>query len=399
MDADLWVTIMDAKTRKNYLTRKTKMKWKQQGFEMFTMICVVCGVEKQRTPEYFTPSPFYLNNWDLVPCGEEKLGNTKGQPCRACQCILVSNRRNTMRGFITTKLYTARARQKAEWKNEPFTLTPVFIRAMYENQQRRCVKTGVPMVLAANHNFRMSIDRIDNKKGYVRDNVQLVIIEANTPGKESTCGQTTKDDYVRVFESLKAWICNRVLAPTKSADFTASWNNTLCDNGVTAPSDSDEYARQIQNLHLPGILSSMAQSHNGSDLKKNRPSPRLTKEDLFLVLKQHDFRCCHSGVPLDFRIDSRFRVSFDKLDLTKSHSPDNIVPVCRFLNCTDHSNDPNASINRTENGDGMSRRKLAQMLLLTDIMQMTNEERAKVEAWLENNKTSLKRPREDEDDE
>ena len=62
-----------------------------------------------------------------------------------------------------------------EWE-----LTIEFVDALYELQEGRCALSGLPIHWSAvNWDHSASIDRIDNDRGYLPDNVQLVHKEIN----------------------------------------------------------------------------------------------------------------------------------------------------------------------------------------------------------------------------
>lgn len=62
-----------------------------------------------------------------------------------------------------------------EWE-----LTIEFVDALYELQEGRCAFSGLPIQWSeVNWDHSASIDRIDNERGYLPDNVQLVHKEIN----------------------------------------------------------------------------------------------------------------------------------------------------------------------------------------------------------------------------
>jgi hypothetical protein len=65
-----------------------------------------------------------------------------------------------------------------------FDLTVDFVLALYESQNGKCALTGLEFDYARDINFvrrpfAPSIDRIDNKKGYTKDNVRFVCVAVN----------------------------------------------------------------------------------------------------------------------------------------------------------------------------------------------------------------------------
>lgn len=65
----------------------------------------------------------------------------------------------------------------AKSKNREFNLTKEYIWYLFENQKGRCKYTKEKLIFPINENNNIgniSLDRIDNKRGYVIDNIQLV---------------------------------------------------------------------------------------------------------------------------------------------------------------------------------------------------------------------------------
>lgn len=58
------------------------------------------------------------------------------------------------------------------------TLTETHIMSLYENQEQKCALTGTPFDTSSEI-ARPSLDRIDSKRGYTTDNIQLVIFSVN----------------------------------------------------------------------------------------------------------------------------------------------------------------------------------------------------------------------------
>jgi len=66
-----------------------------------------------------------------------------------------------------------------------FDLTPDFIQDLFDKSGRKCAITGIPFQMELGkpykrNPFRPSIDRIDSKRGYTKDNIQIVLSIVNT---------------------------------------------------------------------------------------------------------------------------------------------------------------------------------------------------------------------------
>jgi len=76
------------------------------------------------------------------------------------------------------------ARKGAARRGIDFTLTEDDVHKLWKRQKGLCAVSGLPMSLehgtVSNHNYRkLSVDRVDNDKGYHLNNIQLVIWQVN----------------------------------------------------------------------------------------------------------------------------------------------------------------------------------------------------------------------------
>ena len=76
------------------------------------------------------------------------------------------------------------ARKGAKRRNIDFNLTFDDYKALYEKQQGLCALSGIEMTLLhgttkQQNPTKISTDRIDNNKGYSKDNIQLIAWQAN----------------------------------------------------------------------------------------------------------------------------------------------------------------------------------------------------------------------------
>jgi hypothetical protein len=76
------------------------------------------------------------------------------------------------------------ARKSATKRNIGFYITEETIVKLWKKQKGKCALSGIEMTLthgtsAAMNPTKISVDRIDNSQGYVDDNVQLILWQAN----------------------------------------------------------------------------------------------------------------------------------------------------------------------------------------------------------------------------
>lgn len=82
--------------------------------------------------------------------------------------------------------YKDLCKKRAKKKNLNFDLTSEYIRFLFNSQNGKCAISGLNMVLNKRSRtlkdktlYYASIDRIDNNKGYTKDNVQFVCLGVN----------------------------------------------------------------------------------------------------------------------------------------------------------------------------------------------------------------------------
>ena len=99
-----------------------------------------------------------------------------------CLCNACRNRLRAHKGIykqIPISWFNEKARHAAN-RNKEFSITIEYLWKIYIKQNRRCALSGVPLDFnASSESSTVSIDRIDNKKGYVVGNIQLLDCRVN----------------------------------------------------------------------------------------------------------------------------------------------------------------------------------------------------------------------------
>eukprot|EP00438_Fugacium_kawagutii_P031697 Skav232926 [mRNA] locus=scaffold1477:893601:894992:- [translate_table: standard] len=125
-----------------------------------------------------------------------------GGLCRACKRDYNRAYCSTLRGHITILLRNARMRSKS--KGRKCSLTREHVLDILEGQGGRCAYSGVPLEYKRLHSdWRLSIERLDNSKGYTVGNCVLIAIEFNTSDRSRNKGVT------QVFGTSQ-WSCEKV---------------------------------------------------------------------------------------------------------------------------------------------------------------------------------------------
>ena len=82
------------------------------------------------------------------------------------------------------KYYFYQAQSGAKKRNINFDLTFNDLKLLYKQQGGLCALSGIKMTIKPGtrkriNNTKLSVDRINNSKGYTKDNIQLITWQAN----------------------------------------------------------------------------------------------------------------------------------------------------------------------------------------------------------------------------
>jgi hypothetical protein len=74
---------------------------------------------------------------------------------------------------VLSSIYNG-AKRRSKKKGFGFNISKRDIEDLYVKQHGKCAITGINMTFIANDKYKISLDRIDSKKGYLKNNVQLL---------------------------------------------------------------------------------------------------------------------------------------------------------------------------------------------------------------------------------
>lgn len=127
-------------------------------------------------------------------CGCEDQSNFYAYNQTRCKTCQSSEARSWAKKNLTQFRYVS-ARNRAKYKGYEFTITLEDVKGLLEKQNNKCVYCGRTFDHSDWYTF--SIDRIDNKKGYTVENVQLV---AN--GVNYMKSYLNTDDFLAFIEEI-----------------------------------------------------------------------------------------------------------------------------------------------------------------------------------------------------
>lgn len=114
----------------------------------------------------------YCNEWKEV----EKMAYQKASKCKICRKKGRDWQKATFHGRFHYLFQTAKHGHRK--RNLEFTITEQDIEQIYLKQHGRCLYSKIP--LAFSGQYQMSLERVDPKKGYIPENIALIILGLNT---------------------------------------------------------------------------------------------------------------------------------------------------------------------------------------------------------------------------
>ena len=180
---------------KTYTTREAPIK--KKGIVLYN--CTCCN-------GYFDKSLFY----------PIKINPFINANCISCCKNKSDVARNTMRGFIIHALGSARdhcknikKNVKRSEENSKYELTLEIILNKIIQQKGRCYYSNIPLTFKPKTDWSLSIERLDNKKGYTDKNTVLICLEFNSMDQssitetETGSGQWSKEKFSYFMKNFK----------------------------------------------------------------------------------------------------------------------------------------------------------------------------------------------------
>ena len=312
--------------------------------------------------------------------------------CNICEKIKSHEYGNTFKGFIIQLLGNAKLaarRRKSIGRKDAgiFSLTYDQIVHLYNQQNGLCYYSNIKMNMQPCSNWKCSIERLDDNKGYTIDNIALVCLEFNNKLK------WTKDkmqdliikimkqhDYKKLVEEINTNLSVKSIRSKKEERVYKTINNIKhwqcadCKKYFTM----DKFRKNIKRCvpcqriikkrylgtitgHLKGLLSHA--KHHTIDRKNTisrNSNPNLKDEfnltfgDALDILKRQRGLCYYSGIKMNYGsiLDKNWVASLERIDATKGYNPkgaiqgstapagytkDNVCFICYEFNTTDNT--------------------------------------------------------------
>eukprot|EP00438_Fugacium_kawagutii_P001762 Skav227139 [mRNA] locus=scaffold133:509834:510862:- [translate_table: standard] len=302
--------------------------------------------------------------------------------CKKCGNELRRSYDSTLRGSLLQVLRNARKRAKTKLWNSTLTLESLV--EMLERQKGKCAYSGVPMEICLTHShWRMSVERLNNSKGYTPENCMLVAGEFNTGDcsrhrgvKAETVKGSAQWSRFKVgavfrlrrqsinLEILEQEIKDAEAQPKLSAKsgqrkaVTGQQNGMygmhccVCDMFLSpANFTPSQRARgggkicracrrkrdQARSSTLRGHVQTCLRSARANAMKRGQ-NFSLILSQVLNMLRQQQGRCYYSGVPLEYKqIHTDWRLSIERLNNSIGYTEENCVLIAIEFNTSDQS--------------------------------------------------------------
>lgn len=297
--------------------------------------------------------------------------------CITCERIEMADYRNTFKGFFKQLFdnakYNAKQRKNKGRKTAGiFDLTYEQIVDLYYKQNGKCYYSGIEMNLQKCSDWQCSLERLDNNKGYIIDNVVLVCLEFN--GRVKWTKEKIKEMVLKILEIpdieqiLKdinnAISFKKVRRPRREIIYKMiknikHWKCDKCDefkpiNELRKREGGciecrikkrKEYLATIKG-HIHLLLDGAKKHTKERKQIKSRSNNNkindvfdLTFKDAIEILRNQRGLCHYSGIKMNYgsHLEKNWVASLERIDPLKGYTKNNVCFICCELNTFDRT--------------------------------------------------------------
>jgi hypothetical protein len=315
-----------------------------------TKICSKCKITK-------SVSDFY-----------KQYENIYKSECKKCSIKYREDYIKTLNGYFVKLLAAAKGDAKKRTVKGRvdagiFDITVDDLNDLWNNQKGLCYYSKLPMNYDKNE-WKVSLERLNNKMGYTRDNICLVCLEFNGPCQWShlkilemmnilnkniqnnSVDFTTKDQPIKhrkkiiriVIDGLEHYKCTRCDQVKPVNDYNSKINNGCKD----CISIKNKRHTATPHGHMQKLLNSAKGSTRTRNKKNNTrrdSSFDITFDYLTKLFNKQKGLCAYSGIPLQFGsyLDKNWTASLERKDPFKGYTIENVCLICWEFNIFDKS--------------------------------------------------------------
>jgi hypothetical protein len=316
---------------------------------MSTKVCTKCNVEKS------------LDDYHRDKYNKDG----RESRCKICKSKSDYERSKTLRAVLIKMLshakYHSKSRKdKGREEAGECTITISDLEEQWNIQDGKCWYSNIPMNIDKN-DWKMSLERLDTDKGYIKDNVVFCCrefnnssqwsyekiqemldildkgIESNTVSFENPKKERGPQRNIEKFEidGIKHFICNFCSVIKPMSEHT--------QHGCkTCKAEKEKYRKETPRATIQSIISH-AKSHS-----KDRENRNVDKRDnsvdidfdfLVELFNKQKGLCAYSGIPLQFGSyhENNWTVSLERIDVSKGYVKDNVCLICLEFNTSNQT--------------------------------------------------------------
>lgn len=207
-----------------------------------------------------------------------------------------------------------------------------FMKEMWNLQSGICSYSGIYMNINPHSDFKFSLERINNDRGYTMNNVTFIIGELNTSKKWNK----EKIRVITTFLIYENPSLNEIDTRNKDFPIRRKAQCRTCDSMIFYKIGYCRSCYKVNSIAeiLRNIKNSCAR-RNRKDFPTLRPP---TLNDLWNQLQSQRGKCFYSDMNMTFngRRDD-WNISIERLDTTKGYEVGNFVFICEEFNSPDRS--------------------------------------------------------------
>lgn len=123
-------------------------------------------------------------------------------PAAKRKCVRMKKERLTVNGWL--KWIIKSKRSECKKKGMPFDIDEDYLNSQYQQQNGRCVYSGILLEFWTNSQRSASLERIDSSRGYIRGNVVLASKIMNWAKNV-----TKVDDFIKILDEISDFVKDR----------------------------------------------------------------------------------------------------------------------------------------------------------------------------------------------
>lgn len=293
-------------------------------------------------------------------------GNYK--KCNICRNINKMEYRNTLNGAIKSLYGHSISHSKERGKKgrigaSEHLITEQDIYNQYLKQNGKCIYSNIVMSYKALSDWMMSLERIDDDRGYIKENITLSCHEFNC-GRSGWNKNKIKlvlhlrkvevDMDILTNEVYKVLNHIKIILPhgrkeEKYIDNLLHIKCTTCNvfcvfidiDRLKCSSCRTKISQKYRST-LKGFLmylTSNAKNHFSriENSTKQQSEYSITLEDICNLIIKQKGKCYYSNIPMVYKPNSDWLCSIERLDNSKGYILENIVLICNEFNTSDKS--------------------------------------------------------------